>query len=183
MDDVRMVAERGFPIMGQATNYSDRKKFGAAGGKWNGEMRRWYAKDLISLDALLLVGWIPENLSSTRKGKDLADLLRSKQEAEERRDMESRKKKTATKEQRLSAAKKELQIPEDDPEQVKELYDKYKITPEQIQRSDFVVHFGPMIMSVERLKRALRLNLTTVEAIHANDWSFNPSDRPKKRRR
>lgn len=183
MSIVANIAERGFPIMGKATSYNDRKKFGAAGGDWNKEKRRWYAKDIVSLDALLLQGWLPEGLVNVRQGKDLADVLRTKAEEASKRDAaaRARPKVALTLEQRAFSAKKELGIQDDDPVLVKELYDKYKITPEQIQRSDTVAHFGPMIMSAERLKRALRLNLTTPEAIHAGDWNFNPSDPISKR--
>ena len=73
-----------------------------------------------------------------------------------------------------------LGIPRDDPQLVEKLFVEHGITQDEIDYSERVAHFGPTIMNVERLRRALRLNLTTVAAIKAKDWNYNPSDPPSK---
>ena len=173
------IVSSGFPVMGQSTHYDDRKKLGGAGGGWNQGRKRWFAPNVDVFDALVDTNkWLPEGVSCKREARSLSERFRAETTAVEKK--ASRKHKQPTEDEILSARRKELGIPRDDPQLVEKLFVEHGITQDEIDYSERVAHFGPTIMNVERLRRALRLNLTTVAAIKAKDWNYNPSDPPSK---
>ena len=160
----------GAPFMGDSST-NDVPIIKKAGGKWTPQKKQWRAPDIAVLKALIETGrWRPSGADSMMvlRAIETQHVLAEEKEREAREAMEAKKAASAlTPEQLLAKQRKEAGIPDDTPEQLKDLLDNYQITQEMLKVAFSWGSLGPKSGRSDALRVlcALRLNILTKEEV------------------
>lgn len=157
------------------SHYVNRNTIKRAGAKWHADTKQWKAVDEAGLLLLIDTGvWMPVGLSQKealavrsvverRDAKEAAQ-VRLKQTKELRESKQVSKE--VSEEKRLGNARRELQVPDDEPHELLQAA-KFGVTQEMVTESAQWPSLGPRsgISDVRRLARAVRLKIVSYEDV------------------
>lgn len=139
MDGGRAYIASGPPYFGKS-EFKDMAVIKKAGGRWGGSRKMWKADDESSLKALIETDkWMPDGadgrfvLMAMRVNEDKRRADRQQKEAAGREAAAKKKASQPTAEDVEKQQRKEANIPDDKPDEIKRLWDEYQITPEMLR--------------------------------------------------